>query len=63
MYRFCINDSIRFRKSIRVTIEHGHTNDLANDYSSVAFWYQREPNHSRRPLPPLEQRLVNPGPP
>jgi hypothetical protein len=63
MYRFCINDPIRFRKSIRVTIEHGHANNLANDYSSVAFWYQREPNHQRAPLPPLEQRQLNFLPP
>lgn len=63
MYRFCINDPIRFRKSIRVTIEHGHANNLANDYSSVAFWYQREASRHRTPLPPLEKRLINPGPP
>ena len=62
MYRFCLNDPIRFRKSIRVTIEHGHANNLANDYSSVAFWYQPEPNRKRAPLPPLDQRQVNPGP-
>jgi hypothetical protein len=42
MYRFCVTDPIRFRKSIRVTLEHGHANNFANDYSSVAFWYQRD---------------------
>jgi hypothetical protein len=45
-----------------VTIEHGHANDHANDYSSVAFWYQREPTKKRTPLPPVEARQVNPGP-
>jgi len=44
MYRFCVNDPVRFRKSIRVTLEHGHANDLGNDYSSTAFWYQKEPH-------------------
>jgi len=59
MYRFFINDPIRFRQSIRVTLEHGHGNDKANDYSSVAFWYQLEP-HSRLPkLPTLVERDVN----
>ena len=40
MYRFHIEDPIRFEKSIRVTIETGHDNALANDYSSTAYWYQ-----------------------
>jgi hypothetical protein len=57
MYRLFINDPIRFQKSIRVTLEHGHANDLPNDYSSVAFWYQSEP-HARFPaLRPVAQRL------
>jgi len=41
---FHIEDPIRFNKSIRATIEHGHANDQANDYSSVAYWYQLEPH-------------------
>lgn len=57
MYRFCVNDPIRFQKSIKVTIEHGHNNDLANDYSSVAYWYQAEPHKPFPPLPPVEERL------
>ena len=43
MYRFHIEDPVRFEKSIRVTIEHGHANKLSNDYSSTAYWYQLEP--------------------
>lgn len=50
MYRFHIEDPIRFRKSIRVSIEHGEQNALSNDYSSTAYWYQHEPH---RPFPPL----------
>jgi hypothetical protein len=34
VYRYYIEDPIRFRKSIHVSIEHGHANKLANDYSS-----------------------------
>lgn len=59
MYRFYLTDPLRFRKSIRVSLEHGHANDLANDYSSVAFWYQDRVNRGLRPLPSLAQRGIN----
>jgi hypothetical protein len=58
MYRFYITDPVRFRKSIRVTLEHGHANDKANDYSSVAFWYQREPHNPLPRLPDPASRSV-----
>ncbi len=57
MYRFHIQDPICFRQSIRVTIESGHANVHANDISSVAYWYQREPHAAFPPMPPVEQRL------
>ncbi len=57
MYRFHIPDPIRFERSIRVTIEHGHANKLSNDYSSTAYWYQTEPHLPFPPLPGMEQRL------
>ena len=63
MYRFFVHDPIRFRKSIRVTIEHGHANDLANDYSSVAYWYQAEPHAPFPALPSREGRAVVDPPP
>ena len=59
-YRFHIQDPIRFSKSLRATIEHGHNNDLTLDIASVAYWYQSEPHkpfpaigdrESRKPLP------------
>jgi hypothetical protein len=56
MYRFYVNDPVRFQKSIRMTIEHGHANNVANDYSSTAFWYQAEPHKAFRPLLPTAQR-------
>lgn len=40
LYRWHIEDPIRFSKSIKVTIEHGHANDQGNEYSSVGYWYQ-----------------------
>ena len=52
MYRCHIEDPIHFRESIKVTIEHGHANDLSNDYSSTAYWYQLEPHAPPYPSPP-----------
>jgi hypothetical protein len=61
MYRFYLTDPIRFRKSIRVTIEQGHNNVKAgfNDYCSTAFWYQRGVNASYQPLAPVSERKFN----
>lgn len=56
MYRFHIEDPICFEKSIRVTIEHGHANNLSNDYSSTAYWYQTEPHKPFPPMPPAKER-------
>lgn len=57
MYRFHFEDPVRFSKSIKVTIEHGHANGQGNDYSSVAYWYQLEPHAPQPELPPVETRL------
>lgn len=63
LYRFHIEDPIHFQKSIRVTIEHGHANRRSDDYSSTAYWYQREP-HARFPtLLPVAERLPRPDEP
>ncbi|MDD3229917.1 MAG: DUF2961 domain-containing protein [Oscillospiraceae bacterium] len=57
LYRWHIEDPVRFTKSIRVTIEHGHANDQGNDYSSVAYWYQIEPHKELPKLPEVSIRL------
>lgn len=57
LYRYHIEDPVYFDRSIRVTIEHGHANKLALDYSSTAYWYQTEPHKSFEPLLPVAQRL------
>lgn len=59
MYRLFAADPIRFSRSIRVTIEHGHANDKANDYSSVAYWYQDEPHAPFPPLPTKASRALH----
>ncbi len=58
LYRFHIEDPVYFSQSIKVTIEHGHANDQANDYSSVAYWYQDQPNKQHKALPQVKDRLV-----
>ena len=63
MYRFHVEDPIRFRRAIRVTIETGHDNALANDYSSTAYWYQRGRTAPLPPLPPAAARIPRPDPP
>lgn len=60
-YRFHVTDPIHFQKSIRVTIEHGHANNYANDYTSTAFWYQTEPHKPHPALPPAADRLPRVG--
>lgn len=57
VYRFHIPDPIPFKKSIRVTIEHGHANNRSDLYSSVAYWYQSEPHRPFLPIPDVEERL------
>ena len=55
-YRFHLMDPVRFQKSIRVSIEHGHANRRSDDYSSTSYWYQTEP-HASFNLAPVEERL------
>jgi hypothetical protein len=57
MYRWYLVDPIRFERSLIWTIEHGHDNNLENDYTSVAYWYQTEPHAPFPPLPGIQGRL------
>ncbi len=56
-YRFHVGDCIPFRRSLLVTIEHGHGNEVPADYSSVAYWYQQEPHKPFPPMPPPKARI------
>jgi hypothetical protein len=56
-YRWHLEAPVRFRKSIRVTIEDGHANLRSDNLFSVAFWYQREPHASMPALPAVESRI------
>ena len=60
LYRWHTESFITFDKSIKVTIEHGHANDRADDFYSVAYWYQTEPHAefpALRPPSPESQEL------
>jgi hypothetical protein len=56
MYRWFVHDPIHFSRSIRWTLEHGHANNFANNYSSVAYWYQT-PLATLPPLPDAPDML------
>ncbi len=57
LYRFHMDSPIPFKKSLRATIEHGHANDRADNFYSVAYWYQTEPHAAFPKLPAVEERL------
>ena len=46
-----------------MSIEAGHNNELANDYSSTAYWYRIGRIHALPPLPPVDHRIPRPDPP
>lgn len=62
VYRFHLVDPIRFRSSLRASIEHGHANVLTLELASVAYWYQSLPGLPLPPLPAAEDRAPRPLP-
>ena len=55
-YVLHLENPVHFRKEIKVTIEHGHGNHLANEMSSVAYWYAARPTKVAAP-PPVAKRM------
>ncbi len=55
-YVFHLENPVRFRRDVKVTIEAGHGNHLANEVSSVAYWYAERPSAARA-VPPVARRL------
>ncbi len=70
VYRWHILDPIRFKKSLKVTIEHKGSREDAtgkyytgfeerpDNYSSVAYWYQLGVAKRVATLPPAAERIV-----
>jgi hypothetical protein len=55
-YVLHLENPVRFQNEIKVTIEHGHANHLANEMSSVAYWYAAKPGKVARP-PAVAKRM------
>ena len=55
-YVFHLENPVRYQNEIKVTIEHGHANHLANEMSSVAYWYSEIPTAVSK-LPTIKERL------
>ena len=62
-YRFHLADPIHFTKRIAVTLEHGHANHLADDWSSTAYWYQTLPSPVKSILPIGDRLPMSPSKP
>jgi hypothetical protein len=43
LYRWHADNPVTFTKYLKHTMEHGHANDRADCFYSVAYWYQSEP--------------------
>jgi hypothetical protein len=60
LYRFHLEDPIRFTRSLRASIEHGHANVLTLELASVAYWYQTLPSKPFPSLPSAAERAPRP---
>lgn len=60
LYRFHLEDPIRFQKSLRASIEHGHANNLTLEIATVAYWYQSLPSKPFGPFPSAAARAPKP---
>ena len=57
VYRFHTDSPIPFKKSIRMTLEHGHGNHRSDNWYTVAYWYQKGVHRKRAPLPAVLDRI------
>ena len=65
MYRWHVNDPIRFDKDLKITIQalgwrtDGRYLPLQDDIATVAYWYQAEPHNTFPKLPSKDELDVN----
>jgi hypothetical protein len=57
LYRWHVDNPIRFQQSIKMTMEHGHGNSRSDNYYTVAYWYQSKPHAKFPPLPSAAARI------
>ena len=66
LYRWHADNPITFTKYLKHTMEHGHANHRADNFFSVAYWYQAGAYTDFPALPPVESRVPRlkavPGP-
>jgi len=60
LYRWHSDNPVAFKKYLKHTIEHGTANDRADNFYSVAYWYQSEPFTDFPALPGVSERVVKP---
>jgi len=58
LYRWHSDNPVAFTKYLKHTIEHGTANDRADNFYSVAYWYQSEPYTDFPALPSVSERVV-----
>jgi hypothetical protein len=58
LYRWHSDNPITFTRYFKFTLEHGTANDRADNFYSVAYWYQSEPYTDFPPLPPVSDRAI-----
>ena len=58
LYRWHSDNPIAFTRYMKFTIEHGTANDRADNFYSVAYWYQSEPYTNFPEMPPAAERIV-----
>ncbi len=56
-YRWHGDNPVTFTKYLKHTMEHGHANDRGDNFFSVGYWYQTEPNTDFPALPPVADRI------
>ena len=62
MYRWYVTNPVRFRDSLKVEIQNQHDNGTptttdADDYTSIAYWYQEDPRQAVT-LQPFSERMA-----
>jgi len=59
LYRWHADNPVTFTRYLKHTMEHGHGDDRADNFFSVAYWYQAEPYTDFPKLPPAAARIPN----
>jgi Protein of unknown function (DUF2961) len=57
LYRWHADNPVTFTRYLRHTMEHGHANDRADNFYSVAYWYQSSPYTDFPALPAAADRI------